>query len=48
MACARRYNLPLGDFPNVDQYRKMLREVSCKGAKNVPGNVSVRLKDRVR
>ena len=27
MACARRYNLPLGDFPNVDQYRKMLREV---------------------
>ena len=27
LACARRYNLPLGDFPNVDQYRKMLREV---------------------
>jgi len=20
VACARRYNLPLGDFPNVDQY----------------------------
>lgn len=28
VACARRYNLPLGDFPNVDQYRKMLGEVS--------------------
>ena len=28
LACARRYNLPLGDFPNVDQYRKMLMEVS--------------------
>ena len=27
-ACARRYNLPLGDFPNVDQYRRMLREVT--------------------
>lgn len=27
VACARRYNLPLGDFPNVDQYRKMLREI---------------------
>ena len=27
VACARRYNLPLGDFPNVDQYRKMLAEV---------------------
>jgi EH domain-containing protein 1 len=26
-ACARRYNLPLGDFPDVDQYRRMLREV---------------------
>lgn len=26
-ACARRYNLPLGDFPNVEQYRKMLSEV---------------------
>lgn len=25
--CARRYNLPLGDFPDVEQYRKMLREV---------------------
>lgn len=27
VACARRYNLPLGDFPNVDQYRRMLAEV---------------------
>mmetsp|Transcript_14282 Transcript_14282/g.12914 ORF Transcript_14282/g.12914 Transcript_14282/m.12914 type:complete len:263 (+) Transcript_14282:531-1319(+) len=27
LACARRYNLPLGDFPNVDQYRKMLSEI---------------------
>jgi EH domain-containing protein 1 len=27
IACARRYNLPLGDFPNVDQYRRMLTEV---------------------
>jgi Domain of unknown function (DUF5600)/Dynamin family len=27
VACARRYNLPLGDFPPVDQYRKMLREI---------------------
>lgn len=27
LACARRYNLPLGDFPNVEQYRKMLGEI---------------------
>jgi EH domain-containing protein 1 len=27
VACARRYNLPLGDFPNVEQYRRMLAEV---------------------
>jgi hypothetical protein len=27
LACARRYNLPVGDFPPVDQYRKMLSEV---------------------
>lgn len=27
MACARRYNLPLGDFPPVAKYRAMLREV---------------------
>jgi len=27
VACARRYNLPLGDFPNVNQYRKMLSEI---------------------
>ena len=27
VACARRYNLPLGDFPDVAQYRKMLSEV---------------------
>jgi len=27
LACARRYNLPLGDFPNVEQYRRMLSEV---------------------
>lgn len=27
IACARRYNLPLGDFPDVAQYRKMLSEV---------------------
>lgn len=27
LECARRYNLPLGDFPPVDAYRKMLREV---------------------
>ncbi len=25
--CARRYNLPLGDFPDVGHYRKMLRDV---------------------
>ena len=25
--CARRYNLPIGDFPNVDVYRKILREI---------------------
>lgn len=31
MACARRYNLPLGDFPNVDQYRKMLSEIKDIG-----------------
>ena len=28
IACARRYGLPLGDFPPVDKYRAMLREVS--------------------
>ena len=27
IACARRYNLALGDFPPVDQYRKMLSEI---------------------
>ncbi len=27
IACARRYNLPLGDFPPVEQYKKMLREI---------------------
>eukprot|EP01041_Mallomonas_annulata_P007422 gene7422-15164_t len=27
LACARRYNLPLGDFPPVDKYRSMLREI---------------------
>lgn len=27
LACARRYNLPLGDFPKVEQYRKMLSEI---------------------
>jgi EH domain-containing protein 1 len=27
LACARRYNLPIGDFPPVDKYRKMLQEV---------------------
>lgn len=27
VACSRRYNLPLGDFPNVNQYRRMLSEV---------------------
>ncbi|KAJ1408132.1 P-loop containing nucleoside triphosphate hydrolase protein [Ochromonadaceae sp. CCMP2298] len=27
LACARRYNLPLGDFPPVEQYRKMLSEI---------------------
>jgi EH domain-containing protein 1 len=26
LACARRYNLPLGDFPPVEQYRRMLAE----------------------
>lgn len=26
-ACARRYNLPLGDFPNVAQYQRMLSEI---------------------
>ena len=41
LACARRYNLPLGDFPNVDQYRKMLREVSSKGRKFFVGKVTM-------
>lgn len=27
IACARRYNLPIGDFPNVEIYRKMLSEI---------------------
>jgi EH domain-containing protein 1 len=27
LACARRYNLPWGDFPSVDKYRAMLSEV---------------------
>lgn len=33
-ACARRYNLPLGDFPNVEQYRKMLSEVQWRMKQN--------------
>jgi hypothetical protein len=28
VACARRYNLPLGDFPPVDYYRKVLSEMT--------------------
>lgn len=28
VACARRYNLPLGDFPPVDFYRKILSEMT--------------------
>jgi hypothetical protein len=35
LACARRYNLPLGDFPDVNQYRKMLREVSRRSGVGV-------------
>jgi len=27
LACARRYNLPLGDFPPVDKYRAILSEI---------------------
>lgn len=27
LACARRYNLPIGDFPNVEHYRQMLQEI---------------------
>mmetsp|Transcript_10299 Transcript_10299/g.35035 ORF Transcript_10299/g.35035 Transcript_10299/m.35035 type:complete len:238 (+) Transcript_10299:209-922(+) len=27
VACARRYNLPLGDFPSLNNYRNRLREV---------------------
>ena len=26
-ACARRYNLPRGDFPNVERYRRILSEI---------------------
>lgn len=28
IACARRYNLPLGDFPDVAHYRKVLSEMN--------------------
>lgn len=27
LACARRYNLPLGDFPSVSLYKKILGEI---------------------
>jgi hypothetical protein len=27
IACARRYNLPIGDFPDVDHYRRILSEI---------------------
>ena len=27
LACARRYNLPAGDFPRVDYYRRILGEI---------------------
>ncbi|CAM9769668.1 unnamed protein product [Choristocarpus tenellus] len=27
LACARRYSLPLGDFPKVDKFRRSLREI---------------------
>ncbi len=26
LACARRYNLPIGDLPSVDHYRKILQD----------------------
>jgi EH domain-containing protein 1 len=28
VACSRRYNLPLGDFPNVDYYRTVLSDIN--------------------
>ena len=40
LACARRYNLPLGDFPPVEQYRKMLREIKdISGFKKLDKNL---------
>lgn len=40
LECARRYNLPLGDFPPVETYRKMLREVKdISGFKKLDKNL---------
>lgn len=39
VACARRYNLPLGDFPPVDKYRKMLSEVKDISDFKVPNTM---------
>lgn len=47
VACARRYNLPLGDFPNVDVYRKILREIKdISGFKRLDKNLVYEM-DRV-
>ena len=32
VACSRRYNLPIGDFPDVKLYRKILSETKDIGA----------------
>jgi len=47
LACARRYNLPLGDFPPVDLYRKMLSEMKdLSGFKKLDKNLIYEM-DRV-
>ena len=41
VACARRYNLPLGDFPPVDKYRRMLSEVKDISDFKVPNTYTI-------
>lgn len=46
VACSRRYNLPLGDFPSVDQYRRILQTVDVSEFKKLDKSM-VREMDRL-
>jgi hypothetical protein len=40
VACSRRYNLPLGDFPNPEHYKKVLQEMKdISGFKKLDKNL---------